>query len=132
MLRQEAAAKKADAAVEQFRLNEAIDAIWKIVDEFNGYITENEPWTLAKDPAQSERLETVLYTCAEGLRALAVLLSPVMPRSTAKLWEALGAAGALGGLQAQPIRDAGEWGRLPAGTRVAPLEPLFPRVEQTV
>src|SRR3546814_3061224 len=86
------AATRADAAIERFRIDEAIHAVWTIVDELNGYITENEPWALAKDDAQRARLGTVLYTAAEGLRALAVLLSPVMPVATEKLWIALGAA----------------------------------------
>ncbi len=96
----------------------------------NGYITENEPWALARDEDQRGRLGTVLYTCAEGLRALAVLLSPVMPQATDKLWSALGAAESLGALQAQPVRAAGAWGVLQPGARVHALAPLFPRVEQ--
>ncbi|WP_243073605.1 methionine--tRNA ligase [Microbacterium sp. SS28] len=126
------AATMADSAIERFRIDEAIDHIWAIVEALNGYITENEPWALAKDETQRERLGTVLYTCAEGLRALAVLLSPVMPVSTEKLWVALGAPETLGRLQDQPIRDAGGWGILPAGSSVSALAPLFPRVEQTV
>jgi methionyl-tRNA synthetase len=124
------AAAAADAAVERFRIDEAIAAIWTIVDALNGYITENEPWALAKDEAQRERLGTVLYTAAEGLRALAVLLSPVMPSSTDKLWSALGAAEGLGRLVDQPLREAGAWGALRAGAKVTVLTPLFPRVEQ--
>ncbi|MBW9093431.1 methionine--tRNA ligase [Microbacterium jejuense] len=126
------AATAADAAIERFRIDEAISAIWTIVDALNLYITENEPWALAKDEAQRERLGTVLYTAAEGLRALAVLLSPVMPESTEKLWVALGAAESLGRLQDQPLREAGAWGVLKPGTSVNGLAPLFPRVEQTV
>src|SRR5690606_19236890 len=123
------AATGADAAIERFRMDQAIDEIWAVVDALNGYITENEPWVLAKDEARRERLATVLYTCLEGLRALAELLSPVMPESTAKLWHALGAEGALGELTAQPLREAGRWGRLPVGTEVSSLAPLFPRIE---
>ncbi len=44
----------------------AIAAIWTIVDALNGYITENEPWALAKDPEQTGRLGTVLYTAADA------------------------------------------------------------------
>jgi methionyl-tRNA synthetase len=69
-----------------------------------------------------------LYTAAEGLRALAVLLSPTIPTATAKLWDALG-AGSLGALEAQPIRESGVWGQLPAGSTVSALEGLFPRIE---
>ncbi|MCR2825537.1 methionine--tRNA ligase [Microbacterium sp. zg.Y909] len=125
------AATAADAAMVRFRPDEAIAAIWTIVDALNLYITENEPWALAKDAAQRERLGTVLYTAAEGLRALTVLLSPVMPHATGILWDALGAAATLGALQDQPIRDAGTWGQLPAGALVSGLAPLFPRVEQS-
>ena len=125
------AAAAADQAMTAFRPDLAIDAIWTIVDDLNGYITENEPWALAKDDAQRDRLSTVLYTAAEGLRALAVLLSPVMPVATRRLWEALGGPDSLGELTQQPLRDAGTWGQLPAGTRVTTLTPLFPRVEQT-
>ncbi|WP_127820083.1 methionine--tRNA ligase [Microbacterium sp. CPCC 204701] len=126
------AAAAADAAIERFRIDEAISSIWTIVDALNLYITENEPWALAKDDAQRSRLGTVLYTAAEGLRALAVLLSPVMPSSTEKLWIALGAAESIGRLHAQPIREAGAWGVLKPGTSVNGLAPLFPRVEQSV
>ncbi|PZU26923.1 MAG: methionine--tRNA ligase, partial [Microbacterium sp.] len=121
------AAVNADAAIERFRPDEAIAAIWTIVDALNGYITDNEPWALAKDDANRARLGTVLYTAAEGLRALAVLLSPVMPQATAKLWAALGHAGRL---EDQPIRAAGTWGVLAPGTSVNGLAPLFPRIEQ--
>ncbi|WOF24316.1 methionine--tRNA ligase [Microbacterium betulae] len=120
----------ADEAIERFRIDEAIKAVWTIVDELNGYITENEPWVLAKDDALRERLATVLYTCVEGLRALAVLLSPVMPVATARLWRALGVEEGLGALTAQPLREAGVWGGVPAGTTTTALDPLFPRVVQ--
>jgi methionyl-tRNA synthetase len=81
---------------------------------------------LAKSDADRERLGSVLYTVAEGLRALAVLLAPVMPVATAKLWEAIGATGALAD---QRIRAAGTWGGLTPGSRVTAIEPLFPRIE---
>ena len=126
------AAATADAAIERFRIDEAIAAIWTIVDALNLYITENQPWALAKDDAQRERLGTVLYTAAEGLRALAVLLSPVTPESTEKLWIALGATESIGRLRDQRIREAGTWGILRPGASVNGLAPLFPRVEQSV
>jgi len=123
------AAADADAAVERFAIHEAIAAIWTIVDELNGYITIQEPWGLAKTDETRERLATVLYTAAEGLRALAVLLSPVIPEATAKLWAALGA---IGELDDQPIREAGAWGQLAPGSTVSPLDALFPRIEAEV
>jgi methionyl-tRNA synthetase len=123
------AAADADAAIEKLAIHDSLTAIWTVVDELNGYITAQEPWTLAKDESQRERLGTVLYTAAEGLRALAVLLSPVIPEATLKLWIALGAEDELGALDEQRIREAGDWGQLPAGTTVNGLEALFPRID---
>ena len=45
-----------------------------------------------------------------GLRALAVLLNPVMPKATATLWSSLGAEPALGPLADQRIADVATWG----------------------
>ncbi len=126
------AAATADAAIDRLAIHESIAAVWTIVDELNGYITEQEPWVLAKERATRDRLSTVLYTASEGLRALAVLLSPVLPKATTTLWDALGAPAGLGALTAQPIRAAGDWGQLPAGSTVTPLTGLFPRIEETV
>ncbi len=124
-----AAALQADAAIERVAINEAIAEIWTIVDALNGYITDMQPWALAKEEAQRERLATVLYVVVEGIRALTVLLSPVMPHATNVLWNALGVGGSLGSLEQQPIREAGQWGQLAPGTGIGALEPLFPRIE---
>ncbi|WP_353827137.1 methionine--tRNA ligase [Agromyces sp. SYSU T0242] len=112
-------------AIERLQVHEAIAATWTLVDALNGYLTEQEPWTLAKDEARRDRLEAVLATAYHGLGTLAVLLSPVLPESTAKLWTALGAPGTV---QEQRIDRAHEW---VVGSRVEALQPLFPRVEAT-
>ena len=119
----------AQRALEAFAIHDAIASVWTLVDELIGYLTDQEPWKVAKDPALEGRLHTILSTAAEGLRALAVLLSPVMPQATQKLWVALGAEAALGGLREQRIPDAARWGQLPAGAQTQPLEALFPRIE---
>ena len=82
---------------------------------------------LAKDEANTERLGTVLNTTAEGLRALAVLLNPVVPKAAEKLWSAL--VGESAELAAQPLDEAGVWGQLKVGSKIGQLEALFPRVE---
>lgn len=125
-----AAAADADVAIDKFAIHEAVRAVWTIVEELNGYITEQEPWALAK-AGNTERLATVLYTALEGLRALAVLLAPVITKATVTLWSAIGAE-SLGELSAQSIREAGEWGQLPAASKVHTVPPLFPRVEDDV
>ena len=68
----------ANTQIDAFAINEALATIWELVDALNGYITDTEPWALAKDPAQRERLESVLATAVHGLGTLAVLLAPVL------------------------------------------------------
>ncbi|NBW73538.1 MAG: methionine--tRNA ligase [Microbacteriaceae bacterium] len=121
------AAANANAAIHRTAISEAIVSIWTLVDELNNYITTEEPWVLAKDEANRARLATVLYCASEGLRALNVLLSPVMPKATAKLWAAL-TEGKLGELAEQNISEAGNWGQL-VSARVGDLDVLFPRIE---
>ena len=123
---QAAAAKAvtdADEAIERIAIHDAIGSVWTLVDELNNYITVQEPWVLAKDEANRERLATVLYTTIEGLRSLSILLAPVMPKATAKL------AGALGVAADSTIASAGIWGGIVPGTKLGELEALFPRIE---
>ena len=108
-----------------------LGAIWELVGALNIYLSEQEPWKVAKnidDPAARSRVATVLNTAAEGLRVLAVLLNAVMPQSSATLWAALGAGDALGELAAQRISDAGRWGQLLVGSTLTKGESLFPRL----
>ncbi|MFM5952158.1 MAG: methionine--tRNA ligase [Micrococcales bacterium] len=123
------AAADADAAIENIAIHEAIGSIWTLVDELNNYITVQEPWALAKDEANRERLATVMYVIADGLRSLAILLAPLIPKATAKLWAAVG-QDSLGDLGSQSIASAGVFGALKPGVTIHGLEILFPRVEQ--
>ncbi|MFM6980918.1 MAG: class I tRNA ligase family protein, partial [Micrococcales bacterium] len=118
----------AEKAIDEVAIHEAISSVWLLVDELNNYITVQEPWVLAKSDENVERLATVLYTAAEGLRVLAVALSPVVPKATQKLWAAL-AEDSLGALSQQSLSNAAVWGQLVAGSKVGELEALFPRIE---
>ena len=124
-----AAVGAADAAIDRVAPQDAMNEVWRIVDVLNGYLTEQEPWKVAKDDTQSERLATILNTAAEGLRVLAVVLNPVLPKACAALWESLGAEETLGALAEQPLADAGRWSQLPAGTTITKVPSLFPRIE---
>lgn len=99
-------------------------AVFDFVKQVNGYLTEQEPWKVARtafdhaadaagSPDGRARLATILYTAAESLRAIAVLLAPIMPDTSAKLWDSLGAEASLGRLQDQRIQEAADWGGSP-------------------
>jgi methionyl-tRNA synthetase len=124
----------ADEAMGELRFHDGLAAIYEFVTVVNGYLTAQEPWQVAKrfdtDPSARPRVDTTLYTAAEGLRALAVLLAPVLPKAAAELWAWLGASAALGGLAQQRVQDAGSWGQLPPGVTVTKGAALFPRLEE--
>ena len=103
-------------------LTAALDEIWRRIKRLNRYVQDEEPWQLAKDDAEAEHLDQVLYTLAEGLRVVSVLLHPFMPDSAERLLAALGREelGA-GGRRARRGRRAAR--------RVGELGQLFPRVE---
>jgi methionyl-tRNA synthetase len=121
----------ADEAMLALDFSSGIGAVKAFVDAVNLYVTEQEPWALAKDPANAERLATVLYTVCECLRAIAVLHHAVMPTSTESMWDQLGAESGLGPLQSQDVLQAGRWGQLPPGSTVTKGANLFPRIEES-
>jgi methionyl-tRNA synthetase len=120
---------KADAAMIKLDFQGGITSVMDFCKKVNGYVTEKEPWILAKDEANRAELNEVLYNTAESLRALAVLLHPVMPATTEILWESLGANKSIGSLAAQTIANVATWGQLPEGTIVTKTPVLFPRLE---
>jgi len=119
-----------DEAICALDFQTGINAIMDFCKEVNGYVTANEPWVVAKDPSRKGELDAILYNTAESLRALAVLLFPVMPISTKKLWNYLGAENSLGSIEKQVISQVSTWGQLRPGTKTSKGEILFPRLEE--
>ena len=125
----QSAVDKADVAICALDFQGGILAVMDFCKKVNGYVTEKEPWILAKDPANKVALEEILYNTAESLRALAVLLHPVMPATCEILWGSLGANETIGGLKDQRIDAVSQWGQLPAGSLIIKSPILFPRLE---
>jgi len=120
----------ADAAVCALDFASGITSVRSFIDAVNLYVTEQEPWVVAKDEALGTRLDTILYTVCESLRAIATLYNPVMPKSMGLLWEQIGAAATLGPIAEQRIDRVAAWGQLPAGAGVSKGAVLFPRLEE--
>jgi len=103
------------------QLQAALLSIWELVTRANQYVDQTAPFKLAKDPAQSARLDEVLYNLAETCRVLSVLLLPFIPGTSAKIHAQLG-------LPAAPARfDEAGWGGLTAGHALGEPAALFPR-----
>ena len=122
-------AAKADSAIRAFEFQTGIVAVKEFIDAVNLYVTEQQPWVIAKgeDAASQERLATILYTICESLRAIAVLYSPIMPKAMETLWVEIGAAESGAG---RNFAGVATWGQLNPGVGITKGESLFPRIEE--
>ena len=120
--------ESADKAIVALDFQGGINSIMDFCKVVNGYVTIQQPWVVAKDESKKSELDAILYNTAESLRALAILLHPVMPLSTSKLWSYLGAEGSLGPIGSQKISDVAKWGQLKGGSKIIKGDILFPRL----
>lgn len=111
------------ALLAKCELQGALQSIWQLVNRANQYVDQTRPFSLAKDPAQAQRLDEVLYNLVETCRVLAVLLWPFLPGTTAKIYTQLGLP------DAPDQFSAATWGGLKAGHATGEPAPLFPRKE---
>jgi methionyl-tRNA synthetase len=107
--------------IDRVEITAGLDEVWQRIKRLNRYVQEEQPWQLAKDDAQAAQLDRVLYSLAEGLRVVSVLLHPFMPESAERLLEALG--------QKNLSLERARFGGAAGGGRVGQLGQLFPRVE---
>ena len=78
-------------SMDRFALQDGMAAAYALIDAANSFITETEPWKLAKDEANAPRVAQILYEVAEALRIAAILLLPAMPASAAEILRRVGA-----------------------------------------
>ncbi|HIE08791.1 MAG TPA: methionine--tRNA ligase subunit beta, partial [Armatimonadetes bacterium] len=118
------ASEGVEKAIEEVRPHEAISAIFGLVRAINRYLDERRPWTLATE-GREEEVERILYTAMDAVRAVAVMLHPVMPIASREILSRLSC-------------DAEEWALrwegakepnlLPGGRPLPSPRPLYPRM----
>lgn len=84
------AKKKTIKLMNELRVADSIDVVFDIFRRCNKYIDENEPWKLAKDENQHQRLMQVLYNLIEAIRFGATLLNSFLPDTADKILNQLG------------------------------------------
>jgi len=104
-------------------LTGALEEIWTLVRAANRFVEERQPWALAKsdNPAAAGQLDETLYTLADTVRVLGVLLHPYIPNAAATILESVGDPGAVSWERAA-------LGGLAAGAATTQPAPIFPRV----
>jgi methionyl-tRNA synthetase len=114
---------------EKFSVNTAIDIPFLYASGCNEFVEVNKPWILAKNPASADLLDGFLYTLAESLRVITILISPVLPRAAHGIFDQLNWKMELSGKEERfALKDA-EWGGLPDAHVIGRPVPLFPRIE---
>jgi len=96
----------------------ALETIWRIVAAANRYVDEQAPWALRRSDPQ--RMQTVLYTLAEVLRRLGILVQPFVPGAAAALLDQLAVP-----VDARSFGDL--WIALPHGRELPAPHGIFPR-----
>ncbi|HET6890140.1 MAG TPA: methionine--tRNA ligase [Pyrinomonadaceae bacterium] len=108
---------------DNFAFSRALETAWAIIERTDRMITETKPWDLAKDENHRQTLHALLYRAAESLRWLTVLLHPIMPEATRRIYWQLGLSDSPGQVNPANLK----WGDLPEGTGIGDVEPVFPR-----
>ena len=114
-------------AYDNLQFSRGLEAVWTLLSAVDKLIVEHAPWKLVKsaEAADQAKLDETLYTAAETVRLASVLLYPVLPESTVKIWEQLGFTSSVSGFAVDTL----EWGQLPAGQALGKTGPVFPRVD---
>jgi methionyl-tRNA synthetase len=117
------ARERYSVAMESYAIQDGANAAFDLVNAVNEYITDSEPWVLAKDESKADRLSQVLYDAAEATRIAAVLLLPVMPSSSREILKRIGGVSAEVKLSVDAL-----WG-VKGELKVEKSSALWPRLE---
>jgi len=114
-----------------FVINAAIGNILEIANQGNIMVEVTAPWKLAAEGSSHSKakLNSALYGLAESLRLIAVLISPVLPKTAHGIFDQLNWKMELSGKEERFSLADAEWGRLSDGHVVGKPVPLFPRID---
>ena len=82
---------KVAAKMAEYKVADALDALWTLFRRANKFIDETTPWVLAKDEANKERLSQVLWTLLYSLETGADILWAFLPSTAEKILSETGA-----------------------------------------
>jgi len=112
-----------DQLMKDYEFKGAVDAVMTLAAFGNTYIQTNAPWKLVK----TDRVAAaqVIKNCIQIVKALALLIEPVMPEKAQECWRMLGYDDEVG---RHPVSDA--MYPVPEACIAAPT-PLFTKMEET-
>ncbi len=120
----ESLAPAVEKYIDETKLSPALTEIMTVISRANKYIDETAPWILAKDPAKTARLASVLYNLLDTIRICSALLLPFMPSMMPKALEQIGA-----GENDVKYENLSKFGVLSENVTVKKGDVLFPRLD---
>ncbi len=111
------------SAMDAYKVGDACEYAMNIARRSNKYIDETMPWSLAKDESLKSRLGTVMYNLIEAIRICAVVLSPIMPQTSEKIFSQIGAVDTT-------FASIKTFGQTKEGAKVGVGTPLFARIDE--
>jgi methionyl-tRNA synthetase len=75
---------------ERYVIKDALDEVFTFLDTLNKYVDEKAPWTLIKDELKHPEVKHILYTVAESIRVVGLLLYPFFPEKMSEMFVKLG------------------------------------------
>ena len=108
--------------------------VMELADRMNEAINEEQPWVLAKDPAQERRLWEVCSDCIDAFRRLTLFLAPILPATAERAAGMLGLQTPLSWdqLREQPPLAIQPYEHLMQRVDPRQIDALFDVVEETV
>jgi methionyl-tRNA synthetase len=113
------AGNEISALFENREFSKAIRLIMALADKANQYIAEQQPWVLAKENPQEERVQAICSTGLNLFRILTIYLKPVLPVIAEKV-ETFLQVGPLSWSDSQSLLT---------DHKIARFEPLMTRIE---
>ncbi len=111
---------------DNYEFSLGLEILWKVIARIDKMISDAKPWELVKDANQAETLNAVLYRATETLRWLSVMLYPVMPEASRKIYAQIGLSEDVSNVNPENLT----WGELKAETKIGVTEAVFPQIDK--
>ena len=109
--------------LENLTTNRYLEDLWKVVTLANAAVAKYEPWSLVK-AGKSDEANALVALCANLLAKVAILLSPAMPKTCAKIADTLGFSIDTASYETLVLKNE------ISNFMAKATEPLFPRIEK--
>ena len=112
-------------AMNFWRFDRALESVWKFIGHCAQIISDKQPWAMAK-AGKTDEVNDLLHHLCEALRHVAVMIWPIMPETSEKIFIQLGLEVSVE--LAKPLSQLQDWVELTVGNKIRKPEQLFPRL----